>query len=199
MMAITRAVIVVVTGALLYFQTPARGQYPPEFNEFITLVPGLFDNVAQFNDDIARHLPVKQRHQRVTTSLKQENIPFLSKRRNFYVEQYLNGNPSDLTRQRIYSFGIDPYTLAMNLQLYQLKNASNFIHARTNDSAFSILTQDDVIYAQSCDMYWYKAEGNQTLFGSWMKKTCYITVSDEKVSPLSASHHHYNHQHHQFL
>ena len=184
-MSIARVVIAVITGALMYLHAPIHGQYPPEFNELIALVPGVFDNKAQFDDDIARHLPVKQRHQRLTTSLKQENIPFLSERRNFYLEQYLNGNSSDLTRQRIYSFGIDPYSLAMNLQVYQLKNASNFIHAKTNDSAFCTVTQDDVIYAQGCDVYWYKADGKLTRFESWMKKTCYIRVNDDKVSTTS--------------
>ena len=160
----------------------AWGQYPPEFCEMVALIPGVYDNTEQYKNDIARGLPANERHLHLTTSLVPENIPFLSVRRNFYLEQFANGDPDNIVEQRIYSFGIDPVTLAMDLKLYGFKNPADFVHAKANDSAFLALTQANVTYDQGCDMYWYRDDGTPTRFESWMMKTCYLTFDGKKVN-----------------
>lgn len=162
---------------------------PPDFDQLISLVPGYFDSKPQVEDEIRRGVPVDKRHLQLGVTIRVEDtLTALPQRKNFYIEQWLNGNDSDIIRQRIYSFGVLPDTFALQLKIYELRNASRYVHAESNDLVFCDVTLDDLTYAQGCDVYWGKVSNAQRLmFTSWMSKTCQANIYGQKVTIVDSN------------
>ncbi|KAK6195370.1 hypothetical protein SNE40_000817 [Patella caerulea] len=144
----------------------------------VKLFPGKYDNIAQYNYDI-KHTPIAKRHLHLITTATPEQVPVLIGYQSFYVEQYLNGNISDVIRQRIYSYGIDAKTNEIVLKLYSFKDPSKFLHAPANSPTFTALTMGDIIYAEGCDVYWTRLSDNY--FRSHMFNTCIVNIGGAEV------------------
>ncbi|XP_071085848.1 uncharacterized protein [Haliotis cracherodii] len=174
------------TGILIAFLAVAyvRADVQDDFKYLTSIFAGVFDNINQYNNDIKRGLPPQDRHLHLITSVAAEDVPVLHGRTSFYLEQYLNGNQSDLIRQRIYSFGLDAEN-RINLKLFSLVDQAKFAHAQTNSPLFKQLTMKDIVYASGCDVYWTRVSDD--LFRSNMFNTCIVPIGGAEVLIIDKS------------
>ncbi|KAK7486463.1 hypothetical protein BaRGS_00022264 [Batillaria attramentaria] len=163
-----------------FLVVPTHGDTQHDLKQLCSLIPGFYDNKVQYETDIAKGLPIKQRHQRLQTSLVEEDVPFLAGWVNYYIEQYVNGDENSVIRQRLYSFGVDSEG-RIALKIYSFKDPSQVLHAKAFDPIFQRLTQSDVIYSEGCDVFWHKADSTPLRFQSWAEKTCYVNINGNKV------------------
>ncbi|ESO91310.1 hypothetical protein LOTGIDRAFT_228780 [Lottia gigantea] len=139
---------------------------------------GKFDNIDQFNYDI-KHKPVQERHLHLITTSVPEDVPILIGFKCFYVEQYLNGNISNVIRQRLYTYGIDKKSQQVVLKLYSFSQPERFLHSPAHSDKFASLTIEDLIYAEGCDVYWTRLDSNY--FRSNMFNTCIVNIAGAQV------------------
>ncbi|XP_067659758.1 uncharacterized protein [Haliotis asinina] len=155
-----------------------------DFKYLTSIFAGVYDNLNQYESDIRRGLPPQDRHLHLITSVAAEDVPVLQGGTSFYLEQYLNGNQSDLIRQRIYSFGIDTEN-RINLKLYSLVDQAKFAHAPSNSPLFKKLTMKDIVYASGCDVYWTRVSDD--FFRSNMFNTCVVPIGGAEVLIIDKS------------
>ncbi len=176
----TRFFLFVFFGGLVYGQThgqsasPANDILDRDFREMMVMFPGRYDNQEQVYFEKRLDIPEEDRHERthhIFHPVKLANFPG----ETFYIQQYQNNDPSDIYRQRIYSFQPDYDENAIRLTIYTPKNPEALIDAHIDPSKLDGLTLDDMIIRPGCEVFW-KREIDQ--FTGYMKEgACSFTSS----------------------
>lgn len=167
----------------LAWTSQERGQnISRDFRLFVRILAGHYDNIKQYEQDIDRGLPPKQRHIRYTTQLNREVVPLFPRRRHFYIEQYNNGNRSDVVRQSLYSIGIDLRSRDdIQMKVYAFVDPGKFVHAKTHSRLFRDLRREDLVYRRGCDVFWTRRSRWPPRFESKMGDGCFINNQGIKV------------------
>lgn len=146
-----------------------------DFRLMMEWFPGVYDNQEQvyFEDELGA--TEDERHGRVRSHFSRADLPWLGEH-VFYVQQDQNDDPSDIYRQRIYSFTLDEAEDAIKLKIYTPKDTASLVGAHLDPSKLSGLTEDDLTTLHDgCDVFW-KRQSNQ--FIGYMKEgACRIESS----------------------
>jgi len=96
-----------------------------DFKRMMEWFPGRYDNQEQvyFNDNL--NVPEDERHERIHHIFTPVDLPDFPGE-TFYIEQYQNDDPTDVYRQRIYSFEPDFEENATRLTIYIPKDARTY-------------------------------------------------------------------------
>ncbi len=124
-----------------------------DFRRFLEWFPGEYDNMEQvyFNENL--NIPEEERHGRVHHIFTPVDLPNFSGE-TFYVEQYQNDDPTNIYRQRIYSFEKDAKENAIRLTIYIPENAKALVGAHQDPSKLEGLSPSDLITYSGCEVYW---------------------------------------------
>lgn len=90
----------------------------------------------------------------------------------FYVEQYQEGDPAKIYRQRIYSWSVDEQEQAVRLDIYRPKDAAPLVGAHEDHSKLEGLTKDQAVSLPGCEVYWRRQDDHY--IGYMKEKACSI-------------------------
>jgi len=124
-----------------------------DFKRMMEWFPGRYDNQEQvyFNDNL--NVPEDERHGRIHHIFTPVDLPDFPGE-TFYIEQYQNDDPTDVYRQRIYSFEPDFEENATRLTIYIPKDAKPLLGAYADLSKLEGLTPSAFTTYPGCEVYW---------------------------------------------
>ncbi len=137
-----------------------------DFSRMMSWFPGEYDNQEQvyFEDELGVDSAVRHnRIHHIFAPVDLENFAGTT----FYVQQYQNDDPSDIYRQRIYSFEPDYEENAVRLTIYTPKDPKPLINAHLDTAKLAGLTPRDFRTVEGCEVFW-KAQINA--FHGYMKE-----------------------------
>jgi hypothetical protein len=143
---------------------------------FLQWFPGRYDNDAQvfFQDDLK--VPKENQHERIHSIFTPVSLPAFGPNA-FYVQQYLDGDPAKIYRQRIYTFEADYAQNAVRLRIFTPKPgvAARIVDAHKDPKKLSLVAPADFTNTPGCDVFW-RLQENQFL-GTMKPGACRITSS----------------------
>lgn len=150
-------------GALAIAAAPAASAADPalekDFALFLEWFPGRYDNELQvfFEPDLG--VPEAERHERVHSVFRPVDLPAFGTH-VFYVEQYRDGDPAKIYRQRIYSVSADESERAIRLRIFTPKAPERLTGAWRDLSKLKGFRPAEAVTVAGCDVLW-RREANQ--------------------------------------
>ena len=144
-----------------------------DFKTMMEWFPGRYDNQEQVYFEKTLNTPEDERHERIHHiffPVALEAFPG----ETFYVQQYQNDDPTDIYRQRIYSFEPDYEENAIRLTIYTPKEPERLIDAHIDPAKLDGFTPDDTVMRPGCEVFW-KRQAAQ--FVGYMKQDACSFVS----------------------
>ncbi len=176
--------ILAPTLALLVTSPLAAQRTIPLDRQMATLLqwfPGEFDNNQQVVSE--RESKAANPHEWIHSHFVRVNQPALGPI-VFYVEQYQNGNPADIYRQRLYTFAADAAAKAIVLRIYSFPDEAAVRGAHRDPSKLNGLTLASLRALPGCEVYW-RFDG-KAFEGSMKPKACTV-VSRTSGKPIFIS------------
>lgn len=136
-----------------------------DFTTMMAWFPGRYDNMEQVYFEGEQGTPDDERHERIHHifyPIALDSFPG----ETFYIQQYQNDDPTDIYRQRIYSFEPDYEEGAIRLTIYTPTNTDALVDAHLDPSKLDGLTPEDTQMRPGCEVFW-KRQANQ--FIGYMK------------------------------
>ena len=145
--------------ALLFVQAasafPAEG--PQSLEEqlalFLEWFPGRFDSSLQTRTDVLDEVPGDERNYHRHSIFRRVSLPAFGEV-VFYAEQYRDGDPEKVYRQRIYVFTLDEDRGAIRLRVHVPESVEPLRGAYRDPSLLSGLTPEATTVWEGCDLWW---------------------------------------------
>lgn len=110
-----------------------------------------------------------EKHDRIHATHKRVHAPEVG-RHVFYVEEYTNDDPKNITRQRVVSFESSANTNEIEMKLYFLQSPENFLLANHSNNSFPTISKEDLFDLEGCNLF-FKRIGEQ-YHGSMRSAEC---------------------------
>jgi hypothetical protein len=150
----------------------AAGSLEYELELMMEWFAGEFDNHQQHVEQIEAENPPEQPHEWIHSIFHPVELPVFGDN-VFYVEQYIGGDPTNIYRNRIYSFSINEEVEAIQLTIFSFKDHEAVVGAHLDETKLEGLTMDDVRTLPGCEVFWKKQADN---FIGWMPDgACRVT------------------------
>ncbi|NKB44936.1 MAG: hypothetical protein GKS03_11730 [Alphaproteobacteria bacterium] len=151
-----------------------------DFQEFLSLWGGGYDNVAQATAQEAEGVSAEDRNPATLVFIRKINLPAFGPH-TYYGEWQDANDPSRILRQRIYGFEIDQVEQKLRLNLHIWPAASPEFVARTqgahlDPSTLNDVTPADMFDLKGCDIYFTKTDDGYR--GSMKKGECSFPAPD---------------------
>jgi CpeT/CpcT family (DUF1001) len=170
------ALIGVPLSSVAQTATPARAPAAPlsvrnvldkDMGQMLQWFAGRYDNDLQVYFDGELNTPQENRNGRIHSIFAPVPLPAFGSN-VFYVEQYSDGDPSKIYRQRIYRFSADYTENAVKLEIFapSPEQATIMRGAYADPSKLAALTPANMTLYPGCEVYW-RAQQNQ--FIGYMK------------------------------
>jgi CpeT/CpcT family (DUF1001) len=148
-------------------QSTAQHGLSAELAQMMTLFKGEFDNFQQVHKEKEDKYP--HIHEHIHSIFAPVEVPAFGKN-VFYVKQYMDGNPSKIYRQRLYSFSEDTQEKAIRLDIYSFKVDSLFYDAHLKPEMLSGLKPEQLSVSPGCEVFWKKQD--EEFIGYMKPKAC---------------------------
>jgi hypothetical protein len=165
---------------LLTLSGPALALSGDDFNRFVGLWAGDYDNLAQAAAQEKADVPPKQRNQPTLLFIRKVDLPTFGPE-VFYAEWRDAKVPGKVTRQRIYAFAVDPAEKKLRLNLHIWPADKPDFVARTSGAHLDAarlagVTPADMAGLQGCDVYF--DAGADHFAGAMKQGTCAFPAPD---------------------
>ena len=144
-----------------------------DMRTFLEWFPGVYDNQEQVYFEESLGVPEDERHERIHHTFAPVELPEFGDH-VYYVQQYLNDDPAQIYRQRIYAFTADYAENAIRLAIYTPADVDALVDAHLDQSKLDGVTPANSLNRPGCDVFWRK-QANQ--FIGYMKKGACSFVS----------------------
>ena len=141
---------------------------------FLEWFPGVYDNQEQVYFEQRLEVPEDERHERIHHTFAPVDLPAFGEN-VFYVQQYINDDPAQIYRQRIYVFVPDYEENAIRLIIHIPSDAEALVDAHLDNSKLDGLTPEATRTLPGCDVFW-KRQANQ--FVGFMKEGACTYMSE---------------------
>jgi hypothetical protein len=136
----------------------------------MTWFEGEFDNNLQVLEE--KEDPPEQPHEWIHSIFTRVDLPAFGDN-VYYVEQYGDGDPSKIYRNRIYSFSVDEEEAAIELVIYRFAEEGAGVGAHKDPAKLEGMTPETLATIPGCEVYW-RREGDR--FVGYMKEgACRVT------------------------
>ena len=132
---------------------------------------GQFDSRVQWDVEDRANIPERERHPWTTIIHKSVSLPDLGAD-VFYVEEYRDGKPAKVVRQRLVSFAAEGDQIRM--RQYAFKTPTAVLHAHKEPARLAGLTRDQLIPLTGCDVLW-RYDSESFWGGQIPGKSCVVT------------------------
>ncbi len=136
---------------------------------FLEWFPGVYDNQEQVYFHEEQGVPEDLRHERIHHTFAPVDLPAFGEH-VFYVQQYLDDDPSKIYRQRIYVFTADYEENAIRLSIHTPNDVESLVDAHLDPSKLDGLTPDQTRNMPGCDVFWRKRAAE--FDGQMKEKAC---------------------------
>lgn len=132
---------------------PPRAVQEKDFRTFLSWFEGEFDSNEQvaFADELG--IPSDAVPERIHSVFKRVELPAFGEH-VFYVEQYLDGDPAKIYRQRLYSFSLDDAEQAIKLVIHIPPDVKALAGAHRDPGKLQGLTPASTRSPPGCEVYW---------------------------------------------
>ena len=117
------------------------------------LFAGEFDSYEQARMDERAQIPMGDRHTQVYLIHKPVDIPAFGAQA-FYVEEYRDGAPENIIRQRIVTIESDTAEGAIRMKQYFLRNEAEVRGAHVDPVKLAAVSKDQAYVLPGCDVFW---------------------------------------------
>jgi hypothetical protein len=162
--------LTVLTTLLLAASGLAAGQLEEDMELMLTWFEGEFDNHLQVLEE--RENPPEQPHEWIHSIFTRVELPAFGEH-VFYVEQYTDGDPAKIYRNRIYSFAADPEREAIRLTIFSFADPAAAAGAHLEPAKLAGLTPDRLRTAPGCEVFW-KRDGEARFIGYMEDGACRV-------------------------
>ncbi len=124
--------------------------------DFLTMMqwfPGVYDNQEQVYFEAEQGVDEALRHERIHHVFEPVDLPAFGEH-VFYVQQHLNDDPTQIYRQRIYSFRPDYDEGAIRLTIHIPNDVASLEGAHRDPTKLSDLLPDQTRVLPGCDVFW---------------------------------------------
>ncbi len=150
-----------LVAALVWLCAQAAWADGPEADlaDFVDWFPGRYDSALQVVEQRAAKLPAEQRNYRRHSIFRRVDLPAFGEH-VYYAEQYRDGDPDAVYRQRIYVITIDPNRKQLRLRVHIPPDTRVLLGAYREPTLLSGLRPEDTTVWPGCDLFWTR-EGDQ--------------------------------------
>ena len=120
---------------------------------FLEWFPGRYDSALQQRMDEAANMPEAERNYRRHSIFRRVDLPQFGET-VFYAEQYRDGDPEKIYRQRIYTFTLALEENAFRLRVHVPRDVERLRGAYRNPALLSDLQPSDTTVWEGCDLFW---------------------------------------------
>lgn len=152
-------------------QPLAQTPLDKDFALFLEWFPGRYDNELQVFFEPDLKVPEDERHERIHSIFRPVTAPAFGEH-VFYVEQYSDGDPAKIYRQRIYAFTVDQSAKAIRLRIHSPKKPEPLVGAWREPDRVKRLKASDATTVEGCDVLW-RRQSNQFI-GSIVDGACRV-------------------------
>jgi len=153
-----------------------------DFGTFLKWFSGEFDNYTQALQDKINK--IKYPHRQLHSVIIPANLSHFEGH-TFYVQQYLDGDPEKIYRQRIYEVSWNPFDDVIETKIYRFKeNGKKYKDAYLHPKILKDLRPESLELSKGCEVYW-KKRGNK-FYGSNRKNSC-VFISSKSGKKLVIS------------
>lgn len=128
------------------------------FARFLAWFPGRYDSALQTRLDALEQVPEASRNYRRHSIFRRVDLPAFGEV-VFYAEQYRDGDPEQVYRQRLYVFTLAPERDAFRLRVHVPHGVIPLRGAYREPGRLQGLTPEQTTVWNGCDLYW-RWEGN---------------------------------------
>jgi hypothetical protein len=142
---------------MVFVSTTLASSLEEDLELMMSWFAGEFDNHLQVVEEKEAENPPEQFHEWIHSTFAPVDLPEFGEH-VFYVEQYIEGDPTNIYRNRIYSFSVDDDEDAIQLTIYSFKDHEAVVGAHADPSKLEGLTMDDVRSLPGCEVFWKKQD-----------------------------------------
>ncbi|MCS6807431.1 MAG: chromophore lyase CpcT/CpeT [Bacteroidota bacterium] len=153
--------------AMLYAQTPLH----EDLKTMMVMITGEFDNFQQVWKEREDKIP--DVHEHIHSIFFPVKLPAFGEH-VLYVKQYMNGNPRNVYRQRLYVFSVNQQEQAIQLDIYSFPVDSLYYDAHLHPEKLTRLTPAMMKRTPGCEVYWKKTPSGDAFIGYMKDKTCSV-------------------------
>ncbi len=124
-----------------------------DLEQLNTWFAGRFDNYWQVR--MEEDEPPEHPHGRIHSIFATVEMPELGEH-VYYVQQYSDGDPSKIYRQRLYSFSANPEEDALELVIYAPPDAAAMVDAHLDPSKLAGIDAAELKSYEGCEVYWQR-------------------------------------------
>jgi hypothetical protein len=137
----------------------SRNVLDKDMSTLLQWFPGRYDNDLQVYFDGELNTPQENRNNRIHSIFSPVTLPAFGPN-VFYVEQYADGDPTKIYRQRIYRFSPDYTENAVKLEIFapSPEQATAMRGAYNDPSKLAALTPANMTLYPGCDVFWRRQE-----------------------------------------
>lgn len=148
-----------------------EGVLERDFRTFLEWFPGRYDNnnEVMFADDIGT--PEEHRNERIHSIFYPVELPAFGEH-VFYVQQYMDNEPGEVYRQRIYVFSTDNEANAIRLDIHAPNDPAALLDAHLDPTKLEGLTPEMTRSYPGCEVFWRRQE-NQFV-GETVRGACRV-------------------------
>ena len=139
---------------------------------------GRFDNFQQTVEE--KEARAEFPHERIHSIFARVNLPQFGEN-VFYVQQYMDGDPAKIYRQRLYVFTTNKQEKAIELKIYAFPDEKAVLNAHLDNSKLAGLTLEKMDSPKGCEVFWRL---NQDKFEGSMKRDACRVVSKRSGKTL---------------
>jgi hypothetical protein len=163
--------VLTVTAALLLAPLAAAGSLEGDLELMMSWFAGEFDNNQQVQEQKEMEEPPEQPHEWIHSIFVPVELPAFGDH-VFYVEQYSDGDPTKIYRNRLYSFAINEAEQAIQLTIYSFPDPQAVVGARQEPDKLDGMSPDSLRTVPGCEVYWTR-DGDRFL-GEMKEGACRI-------------------------
>ncbi len=145
------AMILAVALSPVFMTSVYAGKLEKDLDLFLEWFPGEYDNYEQaWQDNLDK---VEQPHEHIHHIFLKVDAPAIGDN-VFFVQQYMDGDPSNVYRHRLYRLDTDKKQKAVRLTIFSYKDEAKYLNGHLKPAIFESLTQDELIERPGCEVYW---------------------------------------------
>ncbi|MEM1412609.1 MAG: chromophore lyase CpcT/CpeT [Pseudomonadota bacterium] len=134
-------------------QDPVARSLEEQFERFLSWFPGRYDSALQTRTDALDAVPAALRNYRRHSIFRRVDLPAFGEV-VFYAEQYRDGDPEKVYRQRIYVMTLDHDRQAIRLRVHVPDEVEALRGAYREPSLLEGLRPDQTTVWDGCDLWW---------------------------------------------
>jgi CpeT/CpcT family (DUF1001) len=161
--------LILIPVIFLFVMNAAAKNLDDDLRLMMQWFEGRFDNFQQTVEE--KDSKAEFPHERIHSIFSRVKLPQFGEN-VFYVQQYLDGDPKKIYRQRLYVFTPNKKEKAIELKIYTFDDEKKYVDANLDNAKFAGLTMQNLATTASCEVFW-RRDGEKFL-GTMKPNACKV-------------------------